>query len=145
MKLTPHQKIMRAAQLGTGLRLTAEEVSQLSMDGAIAQCAANDDEQLGAWREFWSVDAHLQRCKDELVKLVLDQDIPAAVISLADVHAYIDGNGLGGTFEPGAPDPTGSIDNYNTVFERLDDWIRAGELMRAVLAKEAVDKAAQTP
>jgi hypothetical protein len=42
--MTPHQKIMRAAERGTGLRLTAEEVGKLSRDGAIETCAANDDE-----------------------------------------------------------------------------------------------------
>lgn len=42
--MTPHQKIMRAANRGTGLRLTAEEVGRLSRDGAIETCAANDDE-----------------------------------------------------------------------------------------------------
>lgn len=43
--LSPHQKIMRAAKRGTGLRLTADEVFQLSRDGAIATCAENDDEK----------------------------------------------------------------------------------------------------
>lgn len=42
--MTPHQKIMRAAKRGTGCHLTADEVSQLSLDDAIATCAANDDE-----------------------------------------------------------------------------------------------------
>jgi hypothetical protein len=46
MRLTPHQKIMRAADRGVGLRLTAEEVGALSRDGAIEQCAANDDEDM---------------------------------------------------------------------------------------------------
>jgi hypothetical protein len=41
---TPHQKIMRAASKDQGLRLSADEVFQLSMDGAIATCAENDDE-----------------------------------------------------------------------------------------------------
>jgi len=41
--MTVHQKIMRAAKRGTGLRLTADEVFQLSRDGAIATCAENDD------------------------------------------------------------------------------------------------------
>lgn len=42
--MTPHQKIMRAARRGTGTHLTAEEVQALSLDDAIATCAANDDE-----------------------------------------------------------------------------------------------------
>ena len=41
--MTPHQKIMRAAKRGTGLRLTFEEVASLSMDNAIETCAMNDD------------------------------------------------------------------------------------------------------
>ena len=41
--MTAHQKIMRAAKRGTGLRLTAKEISMLSMDQAIEQAAANDD------------------------------------------------------------------------------------------------------
>ena len=46
-KLTPHQRIMRAAEKGRGLRLTADEVHALSMDGAIETCATNDDEAMG--------------------------------------------------------------------------------------------------
>jgi hypothetical protein len=38
-KLNPWQKIMRAAQRGTGLHLTADEVWQLSRDDAIEQAA----------------------------------------------------------------------------------------------------------
>lgn len=41
--MTPHQKIMRAARNATGLRLTAIEVAELSMDSAISMCAENDD------------------------------------------------------------------------------------------------------
>lgn len=43
--MTPHQKIMRAAKRGTGLRLTAKEVAELSFDDAIATLAINDDER----------------------------------------------------------------------------------------------------
>lgn len=43
-KLTPHQKIIRAAERGVGVRLDAEEVSQLAFDQAILQCAENDDD-----------------------------------------------------------------------------------------------------
>ena len=42
--VTPHQKIMRAAKRGTGLRLTAAEVYSLSRDNAIESCARNDDD-----------------------------------------------------------------------------------------------------
>jgi len=43
MAKTPHQRIMRAAERGTGLRLSADEVGRLSQDGAIRQAAAGDD------------------------------------------------------------------------------------------------------
>lgn len=45
MKLTPWEKIMRAAKRHTGLRLTAFEVAQLSQDGAIETRAILDAEQ----------------------------------------------------------------------------------------------------
>lgn len=41
-KLTPQQKIMRAAERGTGLRLSRDEVLELSEDEAIRQCSWND-------------------------------------------------------------------------------------------------------
>lgn len=41
--MTPHQKILKAAKRGTGLRLTAAEVARLAADNAIATCAENDD------------------------------------------------------------------------------------------------------
>ena len=41
--LTPHQRIMRAAEKGIGVRLSAEEVLHLAMDDAIAQAAENDE------------------------------------------------------------------------------------------------------
>lgn len=41
--MTPWEKIMRAGKRGTGLRLTADEVHQLSCDGAIEQKASNDE------------------------------------------------------------------------------------------------------
>lgn len=43
-RLTPYQKIMRAAKLGRGVRLTADEVFEMSMDDAISTCALGDDE-----------------------------------------------------------------------------------------------------
>ena len=47
-KLSPWQKIMRAAREGRGLRLSEDEVWQLSADNAIETKAANDeDEQAG--------------------------------------------------------------------------------------------------
>lgn len=45
-KLTPWQKIMRASKRGTGLRLSADEVWNLSRDNAIETLAGNDDEGL---------------------------------------------------------------------------------------------------
>lgn len=43
-KLTPYQRIMRASKLGVGVRLSVEEVEQMSRDTAIEQLAINDDE-----------------------------------------------------------------------------------------------------
>ena len=40
--ITPWEKIMRAGRRGTGIRLTADEVLQLSSDGAIETKAVND-------------------------------------------------------------------------------------------------------
>jgi hypothetical protein len=42
-RLTPWQRIARAAQRGTGLRLSADEVFRLSMDDAIMRRAELDD------------------------------------------------------------------------------------------------------
>ena len=44
-KLTPYQKIARAAKRGTGCRLTAEDVRRLWMDDAIQTVAERDDYQ----------------------------------------------------------------------------------------------------
>lgn len=41
---TPYQRIMRAATLGCGVRISAEEVQQMSRDTAIEQLAINDTE-----------------------------------------------------------------------------------------------------
>jgi hypothetical protein len=46
-KLTPHQKIMRAFKLGTGLQLSPIDVAHLAKDHAIIRCAQNDDEGYG--------------------------------------------------------------------------------------------------
>jgi hypothetical protein len=43
-KLTPWQRIIRAAKEGKGIRLSADEVYMLSQDDAIEQRARNDDE-----------------------------------------------------------------------------------------------------
>jgi hypothetical protein len=43
-KKTPWQRIMIAANKGVGLRLSAEDVWELSLDDAIATKAWNDDE-----------------------------------------------------------------------------------------------------
>jgi hypothetical protein len=42
---TPWERIIRAADRGTGLRLSASEIQSLGMDGAIAQKASNDAEE----------------------------------------------------------------------------------------------------
>lgn len=46
-KLTPHQRIMRAAAECRGIRLSEDEVHQLAMDDAIAAVADSDDERGG--------------------------------------------------------------------------------------------------
>ena len=51
LRLTPHQKIMRAAKRRTGLRLTAAEIFALSCDSAIATRGELDDE--GRDEDFW--------------------------------------------------------------------------------------------
>ena len=43
-RLTPHQRIMRASERGTGCRLSAEDCEALAGDHAIMQRAADDDE-----------------------------------------------------------------------------------------------------
>lgn len=42
---TVHQRIMEAARLGKGLRLSAADVADLARDHAIVQVAENDDRQ----------------------------------------------------------------------------------------------------
>lgn len=39
-----YQRIVRCAELGMGVKLTANEVLRLSLDDAISTAAANDDE-----------------------------------------------------------------------------------------------------
>ena len=41
--LTPYQRIMRAAQAGRGVRLSAEDCWAMSRDDAISALAENDD------------------------------------------------------------------------------------------------------
>mgnify|MGYP000296510414 CR=1 FL=1 len=43
-KLTPYQRIMREAQRGRGVRLSADDVWALSFDDAISTRASHDDE-----------------------------------------------------------------------------------------------------
>lgn len=44
-QLTPHQKIVRAAKLGRGVRLSVAEAYQLGvLDDAVVTCAENDDQ-----------------------------------------------------------------------------------------------------
>jgi hypothetical protein len=42
-KATPHQRIVKAALAGVGMRLSADEVAYLAMDDAIQTRAVNDD------------------------------------------------------------------------------------------------------
>lgn len=44
MKRLTYQRIMRAARRGTGLRLSEDEVCEMSRDTAISQLAENDDD-----------------------------------------------------------------------------------------------------
>ena len=44
MKLTVYQRIVRAAERGTGLRLSADDCWALSRDDAITTVASDDDE-----------------------------------------------------------------------------------------------------
>ena len=44
-RLTCYQRIMRAAKKGVGVRLSADEAFQLSMDDAVMQVAQADDEE----------------------------------------------------------------------------------------------------
>lgn len=41
--MTPHQKIIRAADRGTGVRFTADEVQLLAKDDAIRMRSQHDD------------------------------------------------------------------------------------------------------
>lgn len=43
MAKSPYQRIVRAGDRGTGLRLSPEEIQVLSRDTAIRQLASNDD------------------------------------------------------------------------------------------------------
>lgn len=52
MKLTPHQRIVRAARRGGGVRLSPDDCFALGvMDDAIITAALNDDETQEAARE----------------------------------------------------------------------------------------------
>ncbi len=44
MRLSPYQRIVRAAKAGRGVRLSADETFSLAHDDAIATVAAQDDE-----------------------------------------------------------------------------------------------------
>lgn len=55
MPLTPYQRIMRAANEGRGIRLSALEVRQLSLDDAIQTVARNDDDPALCEAE-WQID-----------------------------------------------------------------------------------------
>lgn len=46
-KSTPHQRIVKAAKRGTGMRLSADDVQVLATDDAIITRAMSDDEAAG--------------------------------------------------------------------------------------------------
>lgn len=43
--MTPYQRIMRAAEKGRGVRLSADDVRRMAMDHAIVTLAENDDDE----------------------------------------------------------------------------------------------------
>lgn len=47
-KLTPYQRIVRNAEQGRGVRLSADETSEMALDAAIWQLAQHDDDRLDA-------------------------------------------------------------------------------------------------
>jgi hypothetical protein len=47
MKLTPHQKIMRAYHRGTGLRLSKEDIVNLTLDDAVVTAATDQSYHMG--------------------------------------------------------------------------------------------------
>ncbi len=51
-QVTPYMRIMRAAEAGRGLRLTADEVAAMSIDDAISRLAQNDRD------DYEASDAH---------------------------------------------------------------------------------------
>lgn len=51
-KLTPWQRIMEAAHKGRGIRLSSDEVFDLSMDNAIETKAMNDFMDQGIWPKW---------------------------------------------------------------------------------------------
>lgn len=66
--LTPHQKIMKAAKLKKGLRLSADEVYELSRDDAISACAENDSNP-DVLDQEWNSFMEWKNCYDtELLK-----------------------------------------------------------------------------
>ena len=50
-KRSPYQRIVLAAKKGRGVHLSADEAFQMSMDTAISDLAANDDEEQDAQPE----------------------------------------------------------------------------------------------
>lgn len=44
IRKSPYVRIMKAAKLGKGVHLSAEEVAAMSMDTAISELALNDEE-----------------------------------------------------------------------------------------------------
>lgn len=44
-RLTPYQRIVRAAREGRGVRITAREAQEMARDTAIRDLAMNDDEE----------------------------------------------------------------------------------------------------
>lgn len=51
-KLTPYQRIMRAAKRGKGVLLSVSDVLKMAGDQAIVQLAENDDEEAADRRQL---------------------------------------------------------------------------------------------
>lgn len=63
---TPYQRIMKAAKEGRGVNLSAEEVFNMSMDHAIYEAAANDDEtDAGRCTDMWHERRPTERTGDK--------------------------------------------------------------------------------
>jgi hypothetical protein len=66
-KLTPYQRIVRNAAPGAGVRLSADEVFEMSLDDAIARRADLDDANDEGMSDDEATGVGCFRCRDRLV------------------------------------------------------------------------------